>query len=202
MQLNQDQMIPYEMVSTDSLGLHLLFDEINQDTARDVCEFVLKGSLLLEVPELTLIINSEGGSVSDGFAIIDVIETSAIPVQTIGLGLIASMGLLILAAGEKGSRILTRNTEILAHQFSGVLAGKHHEMVAAGQAHEKLEQQFIQHFLRHSKMTEKQIKSVLFAPSDRYLTPQECKKYGLCDLVLEPEEIKPIIKKKRSRGKK
>ena len=198
-----EQMIPYEMISLESMGLFMFFGEVNQDSAHAACEFILKGNMLLEDAEsLTMVVNSEGGSVSDGFAVIDMMECSALPIQTIGTGLIASMGLLILAAGSKGSRILTHNTEILAHQFSGVLYGKQHEMVAAGEAHARLEQQFIQHFLRHSKMTEKQIKATLFAPSDRYLTPQECKKYGLCDIILAPEEAKALIKKQSSPGKK
>ena len=199
-----EQKIPYEMISLESMGLSLLFGEIDQESAHSTIDFIMKGNMLLDegAEQLTILINSEGGSVADGFAIIDMMEFSQLPIQTIGTGLIASMGLLILAAGTKGSRILTHNTEILAHQFSGVLYGKQHEMIAAGKAHARLERQFINHFLRHSKMSEKQIKQVLFAPSDRYLTPKECKKYGLCDIVLAPEEAKEILKKQRSRGKK
>lgn len=184
--VEQDEM-PYEMTSLDSMGAFMFFGEINQDTSYLACEFILKANMLLgeEIESLSMFINTEGGSVHDGFAIIDMMEMSKLPIQTIGMGLIASMGLLMLSAGQKGNRIITRNTEILAHQFSGGFYGKRHEMIAANVSHERLENQFIQHFLRHSKLSEKQIKSILFAPSDKYLTPDECKKYGLCDLVVD-----------------
>lgn len=186
--------IPYEMISLQSLGTHMLFGEISQESALITCEFIIKANLLSEDnTPLTLFINSEGGSTCDGFAIIDVMESSRLPVQTVGCGLIASMGLLISCAGQKGTRTLTKSAEVMAHQFSGYIAGKQHELVATTRAFERLEQQFIRHFLRHSSMTEKQIRDVLFSPSDRYLTPLECKKYGLCDRVTEYLDV-PMVK--------
>jgi ATP-dependent protease ClpP protease subunit len=96
-----------------------------------------------------------------------------------------SMGVLLLSGGAKGMRSLTKNAEVMAHQFAGYFAGKQHELIATQNAYKLLEAKFVQHFLRHSTMTERQIRDVLFAPSDRYLTPNECKKYGLVDRVVE-----------------
>jgi ATP-dependent Clp protease protease subunit len=206
----EQQAIPYEMISLQSLGTHMLFGEIDETSALSTCEFIIKANLLSQDNSpLTLFVNSEGGSTTDGFAIIDVMETSRLPVQTVGCGLIASMGLLITCAGQKGTRTLTKSAEVMAHQFSGYIAGKQHELVATTRAFERLEQQFIRHFLRHSNMTEKQIRDVLFSPSDRYLTPMECRKYGLCDRVTEYLDIPvprlpkraaktaPVVKKAR-----
>ena len=182
--------IPYEMVTLQSLGAFMLFGGVDQNAAWEACEFIIKANMLqtLESP-LTFIINSEGGNVNDGFAIIDVMETSRLPVQTVGTGLIASMALLILTAGHKGTRTITKNTEIMAHQWMGGMEGKFHELMAVTNEHLRLKKLFVDHFKRHSTMNERQINDVLFAPSDRWLSPQECKKFGLCDRVTDYLDI-------------
>jgi len=183
---NEEMVMPYDMISLESLGTFMLFGGIDGTTAFQACEFVIKANMLQQSNNpLTFLINSTGGSVNDGFAIIDIMETSRLPVQTIGTGIIASMGLLILSAGTPGTRVLTQNTEVMAHQWWGGMEGKFHELMAATNEHLRLKQMFIDHFKRHSSMTEKQINDILFAPSDRWLTPKECKKYGLVDRVTE-----------------
>jgi ATP-dependent Clp protease protease subunit len=96
-----------------------------------------------------------------------------------------SMGVLLLAAGHKGKRRLTKNSEVMAHQFAASFYGKQHELMATSRALKLLENRFKRHFLNHTKMTEQQIKDIVFAPSDRYLTPSECKKFGICDEVID-----------------
>lgn len=182
--------LPYDMISLESLGTFMLFGPIDGGTAFTTCDFVIKANMLqMNNDPLTFLINSPGGDVNDGFAIIDIMETSRLPIRTIGTGLIASMGLLILSAGEKGSRVLTKNTQIMAHQWMSGIEGKFHELMAVTNEHMRLKQMFINHFLRHSNMTEKQINDVLFSPSDRWLTPAECLKYGLVDHVTEFLEV-------------
>lgn len=190
--------VPYEMISLQSLGTYMLFGGIDQQTSYETCEFIIKANMLqMSNNPLNIMINSEGGHVTDGFAIIDVMETSRIPVQTIGTGMIASMALLILSAGHKGNRTLTKNTEIMAHQWYGGMEGKFHELMAVTAEHMRLKDTFIKHFKRHSTMNEKQIVDILFSPSDRWLTPQECKKYGLVDRVTEFLEPPSPVRKKR-----
>ena len=204
----QDDGTPYDMISLESLGSFMLFGDIDGYTAYTACNFIIKANMLQPNSDpLTMFLNTGGGGTNDGFSIIDIMETSRLPVQTVGTGLIASMGLLILAAGAKGSRVLTKNTEVMAHQWSayGIDGVKFHELVAMSAAHARLKQTFINHFLRHSTMTEKQINDIVFAPSDRWLTPQECKKYGLVDRVTEFLEVpkpKPPKSPKSVRVKK
>jgi len=181
------------MISLQSLGAFMLFGGVDQNTAYEACEFIIKANVLQATDQpLTFLINSEGGNVNDGFAIIDVMETSRLPVQTVGTGLIASMALLILSAGHKGTRTITKNTEIMAHQWMGAMEGKFHELMAVTNEHIRLKALFVEHFKRHSNMDEKQINDVLFAPSDRWLTPQECKKFGLVDRVTDYLDIPKI----------
>lgn len=174
----------FDSTSLGSLGCHLIYGEIDQSSAKDTCEFILKSNLM-GAEQATIFLNSEGGNCTDGFAIIDCMEASRIPVHTIAIGMSMSMGVLIMSAGNKGTRTITKNTEVMAHQFSGYFEGKQHELLATQKSLVLLEERFYKHFLTHSKMTQKQIKDVLFAPSDRYLTPAECKKYGLVDKVVD-----------------
>ena len=177
--------IPFEQISLSSLGVFMLYGPIEINLAYAACEFIIKANRLQFENDLSLLINSEGGVVTDGFSIIDAMVHSRIPVSTTSTGLIASMGLLIACAGEKGERYITRNTEVMAHQFAGMASGKYHEMVAVHKQNDQLARKIVKHFKTHSTMDEKTIKDVLFGATDRYLTPNECKKYGLCDQVIE-----------------
>lgn len=188
----------YDLSSLESLGCHMFFGEVDIDSSYAACEFILKSNLLsCSTDALTLVLNTVGGEAGDGFAIIDMMENSRLPIATVGVGTIASMGVLLLSAGTKGLRTLTQNSEVMAHQFSAYFGGKQHELIAAGVSFKMLEERFFKHFLRHSNMSQKQIKDVLFAPSDRFLTPAECLKYGLIDRVAEGFDVPAPVKKIR-----
>jgi len=192
----ENQPVEFDDISLESLGGHLLFGDIDVETVRGAITFILKASHLGNASDaITFFINTGGGSCADGFALIDVMTVSRLKIQTVGMGTVASMGVLIAAAGTKGSRIMTRNTEVMAHQFSGYYEGKFHELMAASKANAYLEHQFVEHFKRHSSMNEKTIRDVMFGPSDRWLTPAECKKYGLVDTIVDelPDFSAPII---------
>lgn len=177
---------PYDLNSLESMGCHMFFGAVDTETSRAACDFILKSNLLRSSPDpLTMFINTCGGECHEAFAVIDLMESSRLPIATVGTGTIMSMGVLLMSAGTKGLRTLTKNAEVMAHQFEGYMAGKQHELIAIQTAYGLLEARFIRHFLRHSRMSEKQIRDVLFSPSDRYLTPTECRRFGLCDQVVE-----------------
>lgn len=201
----------YDMQSLESMGCHMFFGEVDLDTSHAACEFILKSNITRSSPEpLTMFINTIGGECAEGFAVIDMMETSRLPIATVGTGAIMSMGVLLLSAGTHGLRTLTKNAEVMAHQFAGYFSGKQHELIATQTAYKMLETRFVNHFVRHSNMSEKQIRDVLFAPSDRYLTPAECKKFGLVDRVVEyfdtpimfPTARKVVVAKKPVAKKK
>jgi ATP-dependent Clp protease protease subunit len=182
----QEEPATYDDVTLESLGAHMFFGDVDSETAHAAAEFILKSNMFRKDKKpLTVFLNTCGGESQDGFAVIDLMETSRLPIATVGIGQTSSMGVLMLSAGSPGLRTITQNSEIMAHQFAGYFSGKQHELIATQQAYGMLEKRFIRHFLRHSKMTEKQIRDVLFSPSDRYLTPAECKRFGLVDRVVE-----------------
>lgn len=177
---------PYDMNSLESMGCHMFWGEVSEETSYAACDFIIKSNLVQRGDDpITIIINTCGGECAEGFAVIDLMDSSRLPIATVGTGSIQSMGLLLVSAGTTGLRTLTKNAEIMAHQFSGYFSGKQHELIATQTAYSMLEARFVRHFQQHSAMSEKQIRDVLFAPSDRYLTPQECKAFGLVDRVVE-----------------
>lgn len=199
---------PYDEVTLESLGAHMFFGEVDVNTSHAACDFILKNNLYSrETKPITMFLNTCGGEASEGFAVIDVMETSRMPIATVGIGQQSSMGVLLISAGAHGMRSITQNSEVMAHQFAGYFGGKRHELIATNRAFELLERRFIRHFLRHSSMTEKQIRDVLFSPSDRYLTPAECKRFGLVDHIVQfasvPSiSVKTTARKSKTRGPK
>lgn len=172
-------------ISLESFGAHMLFGDVDEETMKNACTFLLKANQVFVNKEITLFVNTLGGSAYDGFALIDLMDISRLPIKTVGMGSIMSMGVLIFAAGAKGKRILTRNTTVMAHQFSGGAYGKFHELMQNYKADVYLRHQTLEHFKRHTTMSTKQIEDVLFGASDRYLTPAECKRYGICDQIVD-----------------
>lgn len=135
--------------------------------------------------KIQLIINSVGGSCPAGFMLVDFIEYSKIPIAITGLGICASMGNLILCSGEKGSRVITKNTSLLSHQYSWGAEGKYHELVAARKEQELEHQRIIKHYKRHTNLSIKQINKILLPASDTWLTPEEAIKYGIADKIIK-----------------
>lgn len=162
----------------------LMMEEISLSSVKNAVEWIFEANFTEERPEmLNLIITSPGGDLNAAFALIDVMRGSAIPVRTIGLGQIASAGLMIFIAGDKGMRILTPNTSILSHQYSWGAIGKEHELFATVKEFDLTTKKMIQHYKKCTGLTEAKIREILLPPQDVWLSPQEAKKLGLCDDV-------------------
>ena len=159
-------------------------EDISLSSAKNVVEWIFEANFAEDRPELlNLIICSPGGDLNAAFAVIDVMRGSAIPVRTIGLGQIASAGLMMFIAGTKGHRLLTPNTSILSHQYSWGAFGKEHELFATVKEFDLTTKKMIQHYKKCSGLAEAKIREVLLPPQDMWLSPQEAKKLGLCDDV-------------------
>ena len=132
---------------------------------------------------LNLIICTPGGDLNAAFAVIDTMKGSHIPVRTIGLGQIASAGLLMFIAGEKGQRVLTPNTSILSHQYTWGAFGKEHELFAQVKEFDLTTKRLITHYKKCTGLEETVIRDKLLPPQDIWLSAPEAKKLGLCDTV-------------------
>jgi ATP-dependent Clp protease protease subunit len=166
-------------------GIYLFAEDVNEDSCAEAMRFILEKNLDTsgKNKQLTMIINSPGGHVVDGFALIDVMAGSRIPIHTVGLGLIASMGLLLFIAGKKGKRVLTPNTLIMSHQWSSFFYGKEHELIAVQKEQKLLSDMIMRHYKKHTGLSEKKIREVLLPANDVWLTAKEAKELGICDEV-------------------
>lgn len=175
----------YTLPELDKHGVHFLNEGITNKSCGAAISYILRANLDPSCPwkHIQLIINSNGGLLDSGFALIDIMETSKIPIRTLGLGTIASMGLLICMTGEKGHRAVTPKTRILSHQFTGGSYGKHHELVSSVTNHEQSNQAILAHYKKHTGLTEKIIKEKLLPESDIWLTASQAKKYNLIDRI-------------------
>ena len=101
-------------------GVLFMDKEFNQENCMPLVKMIMEYNMMPEDtrPEVIhLYINSPGGAVNSAFHLIDVIKQSSIPVYTYGMGMIASCGVLLMMAGEKGHRYITQNTSVMSHQY-------------------------------------------------------------------------------------
>lgn len=177
--LDQKELTPQDA------GIYNFMGDVDSENIKPIIDWILVENHVVKTKkkELILMICSDGGSVSDAFALIDVMNSSTIPIRTIGLGSIASCGLLIFLAGHH--RTLTPNTSILSHQFSWGSSGKEHELFAVVKEFELTKERMINHYKTCTNLTDNQIKENLLPPHDVYLSAQEALKLGLCDHIAE-----------------
>lgn len=178
-------LVSADIPTLNDHGIMVLMGEINHDSIKPVIEWILLENYVKKkkLKELLLMICSEGGDMEPAFALIDVMRNSKIPIKTVGLGQIASCGLLIFLAGAKGRRVLTPNTSILSHQFSWGSEGKAHELLATVKEFELTQKRMIQHYRSCTDLDEETIKTVLLPPQDVYLSAEEALKYNICDHI-------------------
>ena len=164
-------------------GMYVFMDEVNAETIKPVVEWILFANHVAKrkKKELLLMICSEGGSVEHAFALIDVMMSSQIPVKTVGLGTIASAGLLIFISGTHGRRVLTPNTSILSHQFSWYNEGKAHELFATMREFELTQARMIAHYELCTGLGRDEIRNNLLPPQDVWLSASEALALGICD---------------------
>jgi ATP-dependent Clp protease protease subunit len=166
-------------------GMYMFMGDVSMETMSPVIDWILAENMKKtnKAKELTLGICSRGGDLNACFALVDVMRASAIPVRTIGLGMIASCGLLLFISGKKGRRTLTPNTAILSHQYSWGSQGKEHELFARVKELELTTERMIEHYKKCTGLTEKKIREFLLPPQDVWLSAKEAKELKLCDQV-------------------
>ncbi|MBP9668234.1 ATP-dependent Clp protease proteolytic subunit [Candidatus Saccharibacteria bacterium] len=159
-----------------------LGDEVNEQTANLVVAQLLH--LAYEDPksDIKLYINSPGGSVYDGFAIYDTIQYIKPDVQTIGIGLQASMGAFLLSSGTKGKRFALQNSRIMIHQPSSGTKGKITDQEIMLNEGIYLKKVLNKILAKNTGQTLAKIEKDV--DRDFWMSATEAKKYGIIDGVL------------------
>ena len=133
--------------------------------------------------DIHLYINSPGGSVSAGLAIYDTMQFVSCDVATYCIGLAASMGAMLLTAGEKGKRFALPNAEIMIHQPLGGYEGTATDIDIHVKNIRKLKERLNTLLVRHTGKTLEQVQRD--TDRDNFMTAEEARSYGLIDGVLE-----------------
>ena len=164
----------------------MLGSQIDDNVANSIVSQLLFLQAQDSEKDIYLYINSPGGSVTAGFAIYDTIQHIKPDVQTICIGMAASMGSFLLAAGAKGKRFALPNAEVMIHQPLGGAQGQATEIEIAAnhilKTREKLNKILAE---RTGQSIEKIQKDT---DRDNFLTADEAKEYGLIDNVMQPED--------------
>jgi len=189
----------YRQMSLDDMLLEnrivFLIGEISYARAAEVIMKMLYLDNLKRAGEISLYINSPGGSVDDTMAIYDTIRFVSAPVATYCIGRAQSGAAVILAGGTKGKRHALPHAKVMLHQPWGGVTGQAADIKI--QAEEVLKAKtMINEIL--SKHTGQPIDKIAAETErDRYMTAEEAKEYGLIDEVLHEEEEKKERKKKK-----
>jgi ATP-dependent Clp protease, protease subunit len=137
--------------------------------------------------EITLYINSPGGVVTSGLSIYDTMQFIRPPVSTLVLGQAASMGSLLLAAGEAGMRHSLPNSRIMVHQPSGGYQGQVTDILIHAKEVEGLKRRLNQIYEKHTGRTYEEVEKAL--ERDNFLSAEEAKTFGLVDTIMEKRII-------------
>jgi ATP-dependent Clp protease protease subunit len=166
-------------------GIYVFMDDVTNETIKPIVEWILYENYITKnrKKELLLMICSDGGELASAFALIDTMKSSNIPIKTVGLGLIASCGLLIFISGEKGRRVLTPNTSILSHQFSAGSEGKSHELFATIREFELTNKRILDHYKLCTGLSEDIIREKLLPAQDVWLDHDDALNLNLCDSI-------------------
>ena len=137
--------------------------------------------------DISLYINSPGGSVYHGLAIYDTMQFIKPDVQTICVGTAMSMGALLLAGGTKGKRMALPNSKMMIHQGSGAYRGAPTDIQIAAREILDMTKRMAQIISKHSGQDVDQVLRDI--DRDRFMTPDEAIGYGLIDAVIEPKAV-------------
>jgi ATP-dependent Clp protease protease subunit len=131
--------------------------------------------------EISMYINSPGGVVTSGLAIYDTMQYIKSPVTTVCMGMAASMGSLLLCAGEAGQRVALPNARIMVHQPSGGFSGQASDIERHAQDIIKLKRRLNEIYVKHCGRDYDEVERTL--DRDHFMTSEEAKAWGLVDHV-------------------
>jgi len=141
--------------------------------------------------EISMYINSPGGMVTSGLAIYDTMQFVRPPVSTLCVGQAASMGSLLLAAGQKGQRFALPNVRILVHQPRGGFEGQATDIMLHAQEILNLKKRLNEIYMKHTGQPLQKIEDVL--ERDYFMTAEMAKDFGLVDKVIDKRPEMPPL---------
>ena len=133
--------------------------------------------------EISMYINSPGGVVTAGLSIYDTMQYIKPKVSTLVIGQAASMGSLLLTAGEKDMRFSLPNSSIMVHQPSGGYQGQATDIMIHAEYTQKLKRRLNEIYVKHTGQTYEEVEAAL--ERDNFMSPEDAKAWGLIDDIVE-----------------
>ena len=156
---------------------------IDSEEADKIIDQLLKLDTMKSNKDITLYINSPGGSVSDGMAIYDTMQMIKSDIKTICVGRCSSMAAVLLSGGTKGKRFITPNSEIMIHEVSSFNMVKIGELKINYEHSNTMNERIIKLLAENTGKPIKQIRKDIQL-KDRWFNAEEALKYGLIDKIL------------------
>ena len=131
-------------------------------------------------------ISTYGGSADDMFALYDIMDICkrGVDIQTIGIGKVMSAGVLLLAAGTKGKRYITKHCRVMIHSVAAGAGGQMHNLENEMKAIKNLQDEYINALVANTELTKRQLTKILDRKVNVYLTAEEAIEYGIADEIL------------------
>lgn len=159
-----------------------LGQQVDDEIANKICAQILLLTAEDPTRDISLYINSPGGSVTAGMAIYDTMKFSPCDVATYGMGLAASMGQFLLSGGTKGKRFVLPHARIMMHQPSAGVGGTAADIAIQAEQFAATKTEMAKLIAEHTGQTFEQI--TLDSDRDRWFTAQQAKDYGMVDHVI------------------
>ena len=156
---------------------------VDQATANSICAQLILLEAENHERDISIYINSPGGSVTDGLAIYDTMQYVRCDVSTICLGLAASMGQFLLCAGAHGKRYALPHSRILMHQPSGAMQGQAADIAIQAEQIVYLKRMMAERIALHTGQPVERIEAD--SDRDRWFTAEEARDYGFIDQVID-----------------
>ena len=157
--------------------------QVDDEIANKLCAQILLLSAEDPTRDISLYINSPGGSVTAGMAIYDTMKYSPCDIATYGMGLAASMGQFLLSGGTKGKRYALPHARIMMHQPSAGVGGTAADIAIQAEQFAQTKREMAELIAEHTGQTFEQITKD--SDRDRWMTAQQAKEYGIADHVIE-----------------
>ena len=179
------QMLPPGTYMREN-GILMLTGKFEMETIMPLVHQIFEYNMMepeLAPERITLMINSPGGRIDSCLTLIDAMNTSEIPVDTMASGLAASCGILTLMAGD--NRFASKTAQIMSHQYAAGSSGKEHELYGRIKSWEHTSEWMVDHYKHCTGLSEKKIRKDLLGPTDVWMTAQEAKGFNIIDQVVD-----------------
>ena len=184
-QIDEERETELKMVVEDDGPITiLLFGDIEDDIIAQACNVIIGEQYREERKDkIRIMINSAGGELHSAFALIEIMEASSIPIETIAIGQCVSAALMIFMSGSPGMRIVTRTCTAMSHTYSTGIEGNHWDLKDIQKELQNTQERIVGQYEKCTGKSKASIMKKLIGKGDTWLRPQEMVEYGIADRI-------------------